>query len=142
MGARTVAGAAHKQCLAGPDERCLAVMTAHHSSGAPTPPSSLRGAAGLARVFLSIAPSSAAVERIFSLCNHMFGDAQLSALADYVQGFPHAAREQALPPVRAKQAHLPWPRQSLWRLPIPVALNLLVAANILLLHVPEVLCQF
>jgi len=30
--------------------------------------------------------SSAAVERIFSLCNHMFGDAQLSALADYVQG--------------------------------------------------------
>ena len=26
MGARTVAGAAHKQCLAGPDERCLAVM--------------------------------------------------------------------------------------------------------------------
>ena len=40
----------------------------------------------LARVFLSMAPSSAAVERIFSLCNHMFGDAQLSALADYVQG--------------------------------------------------------
>ena len=42
----------------------------------------------LARVFLSmaLAPSSAAVERIFSLCNHMFGDAQLSALADYVQG--------------------------------------------------------
>ena len=47
-----------------------------------------------------MAPSSAAVERIFSLCNHMFGDAQLSALADYVQGslkglwrFPHAARE-------------------------------------------------
>ena len=41
----------------------------------------------LARVFLSMAPSSAAVERIFSLCNHMFGDAQLSALTtDYVQG--------------------------------------------------------
>ena len=40
----------------------------------------------LARVFLSIAPSSAAVERVFSLCNHMFGDAQLSALADFVQG--------------------------------------------------------
>jgi len=43
----------------------------------------------LVRVFLSMAPSSlssAAVERIFSLCNHMFGDAQLSALADYVQG--------------------------------------------------------
>jgi hypothetical protein len=40
----------------------------------------------LTRVFLSMAPSSAAVERIFSLCNHMFGDAQLSALADYVQG--------------------------------------------------------
>ena len=33
-----------------------------------------------------MAPSSAAVERMFSLCNHMFGDAQLSALADYVQG--------------------------------------------------------
>ena len=85
MGARTVAGAAHKQCLAGPDERCLAVMTAHHSSGAPTPPSSLC-VGPPRRVFLSMAPSSAAVERIFSLCNHMFGDAQLSALADYVQG--------------------------------------------------------
>jgi len=34
----------------------------------------------------SMAPSSAAVERIFSLCNHKFGDAQLSALADDVQG--------------------------------------------------------
>ena len=42
--------------------------------------------ARLTRVFLSMAPSSAAVERIFSLCNHMFGDAQLSTLADYVQG--------------------------------------------------------
>ena len=40
----------------------------------------------LARVFLSIAPSSAAVERIFSLSKNMFGDAQLSALADHVQG--------------------------------------------------------
>ena len=41
----------------------------------------------LARVFLSIAPSSAAVERIFSLSKNMFGDAQLSALTtDYVQG--------------------------------------------------------
>ena len=40
----------------------------------------------LTRVFLSMAPSSAAVERVFSLCNHMFGDAQLSALADFVQG--------------------------------------------------------
>ena len=28
----------------------------------------------LARVFLSMAPSSAAVERVFSLCNHMFGE--------------------------------------------------------------------
>ena len=27
-----------------------------------------------------------AVWRMFSLCNHMFGEAQLSALADYVQG--------------------------------------------------------
>ena len=34
----------------------------------------------------SHAPSSAAVERIFSRCNHMFGDAQLIALADFVQG--------------------------------------------------------
>ena len=34
-----------------------------------------------------MAPSSAAVERIFSLCNHVFGDAQLSErAADYVQG--------------------------------------------------------
>ena len=47
----------------------------------------------LARGFLSMAPSSAlalppsSLERIFSLCNHMFGDAQLSALTtDYVQG--------------------------------------------------------
>ena len=57
------------------------------SSGAPTPPSSPRGAASIDRVFLSMAPSSAAVERIFSLCNHVFGDAQLSErAADYVQG--------------------------------------------------------
>ena len=41
----------------------------------------------LARVFLSSGTLlRRAVERIFSLCNHMFGDAQLSALADYVQG--------------------------------------------------------
>ena len=32
-----------------------------------------------------MAPSSAAVERVFSLANNMFGDAQLSSLADYVQ---------------------------------------------------------
>ena len=38
----------------------------------------------LTRVFLSMAPSSAAVERIFSLCNHMFGDAQLRTVADHV----------------------------------------------------------
>ena len=40
----------------------------------------------LARIFLSMVPSSAAVERIFSLCNNMFGDAQLSSQADFVQG--------------------------------------------------------
>ena len=73
----------------------------------------------LARVFLSMAPSSAlalppsSLERIFSLCNHMFGDAQLSALTtDYVQGsLMDAAREQALPPsfhlFWAERAHLP-----------------------------------
>ena len=49
---------------------------------------------------MALAPSSAAVERIFSLCNHMFGDAQLSALADYVQGsLMLRAIQQALPPV-------------------------------------------
>jgi len=37
-----------------------------------------------------MAPSSTAVERIFSLCNHICSatPAQLSALADYVQGSP------------------------------------------------------
>ena len=59
----------------------------------------------LARVFLSMAPSSAAVERIFSLCNHMFGDAQLSELADSA-GLAHTAL--ALPPL-GLNVFRPWP---------------------------------
>jgi hypothetical protein len=49
--------------------------------GPPRPRLPLDGTLLCAR---SVPPSS--LERIFSLCNHMFGDAQLSALADYVQG--------------------------------------------------------
>ena len=71
MGARTVTGAAHKQCLAGPDERCLAVMTAHHSFGAPTRPSSLRGAASPASSSLwhPPPPSSSASSRCATTCS-------------------------------------------------------------------------
>jgi hypothetical protein len=70
----------------------------------------------LTRVFLSMAPSSAAVERVFSLCNHMFGDAQLSALADFVQGslMLRAMREQALQPLGLNVLIFLRQRKSLW----------------------------
>lgn len=38
-----------------------------------------------ARIVFAIAPNSAACERVFSLLESMFGDAQTSALADYIQ---------------------------------------------------------
>ena len=49
-----------------------------------------------ARAAFSMAPSSAAVERVFSLANNMFGDGQLNSLADYVHAdLGHAALQQA-----------------------------------------------
>ena len=39
-----------------------------------------------ARVVFSFSPNSAQCERVFSLLKQMFGDSQLAALADYVQG--------------------------------------------------------
>ena len=38
-----------------------------------------------ARITFSLTPNSAACERIFSLLKQMFGDAQMSALADYIR---------------------------------------------------------
>jgi hypothetical protein len=38
-----------------------------------------------ARIAFAFAPNSAACERVFSMLEHMFGDAQMSALSDYLQ---------------------------------------------------------
>ena len=38
-----------------------------------------------ARITFSLTPNSAACERVFSLLKHMFGEAQMSALADYIR---------------------------------------------------------
>ena len=70
----------------------------------------------------------------------MFGDAQLSALADYVQGsLMLRANNPALPPLNWTERALPWPRKNLWRLNPVVGHNLCAAAR--LLHVPEGLPQ-
>ena len=41
--------------------------------------------ASAARIVFALAPNSASCERVFSLLESMFGDAQTSALADYLQ---------------------------------------------------------
>ena len=38
-----------------------------------------------ARVVFAISPSSASCERVFALLKNLFGDEQMSALADYLQ---------------------------------------------------------
>ena len=38
-----------------------------------------------ARVVFAISPNSASCERVFSLLKNLFGDEQMSALADYIQ---------------------------------------------------------
>ena len=38
-----------------------------------------------ARIAFALSPNSASCERVFSLLESMFGDTQMSALADYMQ---------------------------------------------------------
>ena len=38
-----------------------------------------------ARIAFALSPNSASCERVFSLLESMFGDTQMSALADYIQ---------------------------------------------------------
>ena len=57
-----------------------AVLGWWHTNGNSFPVWSLA-----ARITFSISPSSASCERVFALVKNLFGDQQLSALADYLQ---------------------------------------------------------
>ena len=56
------------------------ILAWYHTNGGPFPAWALA-----ARIAFAISPNSASCERVFALLKNMFGDAQLSALSDYIR---------------------------------------------------------